>query len=366
MLGREGGDAMTDVSSANELRFQQYAETVWPIHRYFTREKLANRCSNCALSEVASPLKNGECNYCREFTLTSIKRPDVHQEAEMLHRLRVVANTEANHHALVLLSGGKDSTWLLWYLRNTIPELKILCLQVDNGFLSRPAIENARRVTTLLDVDYVIYRPQQSSLIREFNAAFKQAVSTGCYGSVDNFDGSMSHDIGRTMAAQQSIPIVMSGVSWEQIQRIFKISHYQIPVSQEQQETLYWHPHLYNHIADFFLPFAVWAKSEQGICHDLIKHNLMSRRQTSPLLTNSGLVPLMGVTDICNLGYNSFELEFCNMVRQGKADYVFWSRVFSLLEYCGKTGFLLKPIVQKTMKKLRLTSRDLNIPWAKL
>ena len=61
------------------------------------------------------------------------------------------------------------------------------------------------------------------------------------------------------------------------------------------------------------------------------------------------------------LGYASFEPEFADMVRSGKASRRFWRNVFEMLEYSAKTGWMLDAELTRIVRELDLTREDIGL-----
>ena len=59
------------------------------------------------------------------------------------------------------------------------------------------------------------------------------------------------------------------------------------------------------------------------------------------------------LVDVHQLGYSSFEVEFCRMIREGKADLTHWRNVFELLEYTSRTGMFVRPPVEQGLAVAR-------------
>jgi hypothetical protein len=81
---------------------------------------------------------------------------------------------------------------------------------------------------------------------------------------------------------------------------------------------------------------------------------LLTPGNDSPLVTNSVLAIPMCVSDILNRGYCSFEPEFAQLVREGKADRRLWLGIFELMEYGVRTGRLIRE-ANLTLGRLGLT-----------
>jgi len=67
------------------------------------------------------------------------------------------------YDALVPLSGGKDSMYIL-YLAVKVYKLKVLTMTYDNGFLSPLALENIQRAVKKLNVKHIVCQPNHDVL----------------------------------------------------------------------------------------------------------------------------------------------------------------------------------------------------------
>lgn len=321
---------------------------------------LSRRCSNCAASEKQPRVqigKDGLCEECREYISEFWTDYDTERYlvCRMLINEQLVEFREymAKRGKVVLLfSGGKDSTYLLHWLREKHPNVEVICLMVDNGFLPEVAVETGVRVTKKLGADFILLR--RGELFREvIRESFIEAVKKGegCSQVVDFADGETIHEIGYQYC-QKIGANAISAVSKKQLEQIFKTDYF---MGSKAVTSPY--------DVDVLFPYAFLDLSEEYIKEKCVQLKLMSKRSADPLSTNSALITLMAVVDVCNLGYSSFEPEFCSMIREGKADYRTWCNVFSLIEHCAKTGFLVKDEVKDICTRLDLNPKTLNIGW---
>jgi acyl-CoA synthetase (AMP-forming)/AMP-acid ligase II len=110
-------------------------------------------CSRCGLASNYPGVSYDEdqvCNFCRTYDSYKDKAQRYFKPMEALHREldRLKARRTGDYDAIVLLSGGKDSTYMLYRLAEM--DLKMLAFTLDNGFISEGAKENIRRVVTSL------------------------------------------------------------------------------------------------------------------------------------------------------------------------------------------------------------------------
>jgi len=118
------------------------------------------RCSPCGLPETHETISfdgKGMCNICtqqeyKQGTIDwSAKKPELDALIEA-HRGKY------DYDCIVPFSGGKDSTWTLYYLVKEYG-LKPLVVRFDHGFMRPNLEENVKRVTRELGVDILSFRP---------------------------------------------------------------------------------------------------------------------------------------------------------------------------------------------------------------
>ena len=382
---------MKDGNTSRVKYVEWYARHFWPIHRKFVGRYLSKRCSKCIVSEKYVALSDGVCPVCAELKpkvessgLKDSATQALKGLADEFHELMRSAQGLGNkqYDVLLLLSGGKDSAFLLHRLREDYPKLRILAYTVDNGFFSPVAMNNIKFLVEKEQVDHLVYRPSLSLFRKGFRYAINNLGSNGCSEVVDRLDGDLLHDLARHEAAQREIPYLLSGVSWAQVEQIFNVKHYEMPRERELSERTHtgpiciadafdedeqknwWQPGVYDkkNVARFLFPFYAWRYDEEYIKNKVIEYGLLNKRNISPLVTNNALIPVMGLIDIAKIGYSSFELEFASMIREGKADRRLWLSIFEINEYAGKTGWMLGPEVKETLKRLDIDPSEIGLP----
>lgn len=322
--------------------FELFAMYGWPMMRHLVR--LSRRCDRCILSEKRSHLVNGICAECRANRTTSRdEAPEVSEETRVrFSRTIQLFSGKSHYDALLLLSGGKDSAYILHRLKQDYPELKILCVTVNNGFMSPVAIANAEKAAQKLSRDHIIINSEAADFASVLRLAFLNLNGRGGYGIVDHADGSKIFDIGKQLARDLDIPLVIGGLSWIQVQRIVGGDDFEMKEPNEPR---------------IIFPLAVWRTHEQKILEYVRLHDLMIPGSDSPIVSNSTLILAMSVIDVLNLGYSSFEPEFAQMVREGKTERKLWLHLFELLEYASTRG-ILKRDVTETLQRLDLRISD--------
>ncbi len=101
--------------------------------------------------------EHGRCSVCQqiEYKHTNI---DWDERAAMLDELIERHKDKHDYDCIVPFSGGKDSTFTLWYLVKK-KKLKPLVVRFDHGFLRPGVMENSLRTFRLLGVDVHHFTP---------------------------------------------------------------------------------------------------------------------------------------------------------------------------------------------------------------
>lgn len=310
---------------------------VWPIQRKFVKK--VERCQRCILSEDYAVIEDGTCNVCRNFVPEVDAVPSY--SVEDLSRFIEERTCYSEYDATLLLSGGKDSAYILHRMCEDYPDFRLLCLIVNNGFMSKWAIPNARHITEKLNVDLAVVNSHVGSFKEAFRNAFLSLKGRGCYEVIDFADGSLIFKVGAEITRNLGIPLMISGLSWVQLERILKLNTFFM--EQDGIEQLF--------------PLAVWRTDEQDIRQYVRDRDLMLKGSDNPLVSNNRLVPTMIALDILNLGYSSFEPEFAQLIREGKSSRDVWLPIVELAKYSVSKGYMDKEL-KETLAKLDLTVEE--------
>ena len=368
-------------------KFLSFVVVEWPQKRPQVLDQLAKRCSKCLLSDRFVPLTDGICQLCRDFQPAPSEEAVRSGEAEAsLTRIlsEAVGSGKGEYDAVVLFSGGKDSAYLLHRLLNEFKGLRVAALTVDNSFMSQMALANCRQIQAKLDgLDHFIFRPQRGLYARAFRHALTHLDGADCYSKVDRMDGDLTFDIGRNFAAQVQAPLLISGLSPEQVERILNLKSFESPKELESQsrthsanfalEDLYssqerdrywWNPQRWpeSQRPRVLHPFHAWHYDEDFIPREVVRLGLVEPGLDNPLITNNDTIPVMLAVDCIKLGYSSFEPEFAQLVRQGKADRATWLAMFESIEYLTRRGEFLPRCISDTLQRLELTHSDVELP----
>lgn len=118
------------------------------------------RCVKCTYPETFETIEfdeHGVCNICRNFEFKD-QHIDWADRKKDLDELVEKYRGKYDYDCLVPFSGGKDSTFTLWYLV-TVYKLKPLVIQFDHGFMRPGLLENNERTFKKLGVDVIKFTP---------------------------------------------------------------------------------------------------------------------------------------------------------------------------------------------------------------
>jgi N-acetyl sugar amidotransferase len=118
------------------------------------------QCSKCLLPETYETIEfgaDGVCNVCHGKTFRD-EQVNWDDRRRQLDELVEEHRGKYDYDCIVPFSGGKDSTFTLWYLVSTY-KVKPLVVQFDHGFMRDRLRENNRRTFKKLGVDVMSFTP---------------------------------------------------------------------------------------------------------------------------------------------------------------------------------------------------------------
>lgn len=342
----------------SEMKFNRFfMQGIWPIYRNLTKHKLSERCETCTISSRYAPLQNGQCDACLQRTEPPpAARSD--QEKE-LHQTLLAAQGKGKglYDALIFFSGGKDSIYMVKTLQERYKDLRILAFTVDNGFNSPLGEQNISKVCKQHEIEHLQIRPYEV-----FNTLYRfgfENFSHRGFFATDAFGGELFQDIGRNVAAQMKIPLMLLGYTPQQIALIDPGYHgYNLydpnqaimsgcqNFTREQylgadlreafsasEMKYWWDASRYDakDIPQMIFPFNAWGYDKNAIIQEAGKFAVSS--ETDPMLTNH-LYCIPGIyLDYQILGYCSFEPEWATYVRENTADKKYNRSTWEVNEY---------------------------------
>ncbi len=161
--------------------------------------KIVTHCTRCGLaSNVPGTSYDaaGVCSVCRGYDTYVGKAEAYFKTPAALTALvaEMKAARSGDYDCLVLLSGGKDSTYMLYQLCDL--GLKPLVFTLDNGFISDEAKANIRRVVDALGVELVMGgTPHMNEIFVDSLKRFAN-VCNGCFKTIYTLATNLAHDKG--------------------------------------------------------------------------------------------------------------------------------------------------------------------------
>ena len=170
------------------------------------------RCTDCGLGNdhpEADIDGTGRCRLCRDYAVYRERAAAYFRDMDDLAGLlREAADRRTGpYDCLMLLSGGKDSTYALARLSELTP--RILCATLDNGYISEGAKTNIRKVCATLGLDHrFIATPQMREIFAD-SLARHAHVCNGCFKTI--------YTRGLKLARDEGIPAIVTGLSRGQL-----------------------------------------------------------------------------------------------------------------------------------------------------
>jgi N-acetyl sugar amidotransferase len=116
-------------------------------------------CTNCLMPDTAETLvydKQNTCSVCNQIEFK--KKIDWQLREKQFDELISKYKGKYEYDCLVPFSGGKDSTFALWYLVK-IKKLKPLAVRFDHNFLRKQVLENTEKTLNKLGVGIYEFKP---------------------------------------------------------------------------------------------------------------------------------------------------------------------------------------------------------------
>lgn len=118
------------------------------------------KCIRCGLPETYETIefdKNGLCNVCKSAKYKQ-EKIDWVKRKKLLDQLVEKYRGKYDYDCIVPFSGGKDSTFQLYYLMKEY-KLRPLVIRFNHGFLRPKTNENVTRILRKLGVDFIDFQP---------------------------------------------------------------------------------------------------------------------------------------------------------------------------------------------------------------
>jgi len=170
--------------------------------------KTLHYCTRCGLASNVPGTRydaEGVCNVCRGYDTYVDKAQAYFKTPDELKAIvaKMKAARTGEYDCLVLLSGGKDSTYMLYQLCGL--GLKPLVFTFDNGFIAEAAKDNIRRIVESLGVELVVGgTPHVNEIFVDSLKRFAN-VCNGCFKSI--------YTLATNLAKEKGIRYIVTGLS---------------------------------------------------------------------------------------------------------------------------------------------------------
>ena len=329
------------------------------------------RCKNCLIPEGFHDIKfnkDGICNLCLENKIIDNSKDKIQCKMEFEKYINKIRG-KSEYDCLLLYSGGKDSTYLLYKLKVKY-NLNVLAVTIDTGLGNPIAKKNIKKSVSVLNVDHLTITPRSGfykKLYRFFVCHNNKKTET-C-----GLCQKIMHSIALNIAYEKKIPFVAQGYSPDQADE-FEYSKEMLSKSwipkelfkkpfNEYDRGYFWNPENinYNELPRFIFPFyAIDYPGVEKIIDELSKHGLGSKRNFNPHYSNCHLVWLCMKLDIKKFNFNPYDRYFSKQIREGKTISKFWSVILPVGSWFLKHGFIKRKEVNSALNFLNLRFEEIS------
>jgi glucosamine--fructose-6-phosphate aminotransferase (isomerizing) len=169
-----------------------------------------SRCTRCIMPETFPGISfdaRGVCSFCLQHGA----RPSHLRRDDLLERIRSV-ETDTKYECVVPLSGGKDSTYILYCTVRDLG-LRAIAASYDSGYQSEIARKNVRRACDELQVPLVTLVPDQGVQRRMLREMLLVSEAVGCFTRTCTSCEFMLRMLAIGVARTHDVPFILWGSS---------------------------------------------------------------------------------------------------------------------------------------------------------
>ena len=192
------------------------------------------KCSRCGLPETYETIEydaNGLCNICRsaEYKLQNV---DWKARKKLLDDIISRFRGKYDYDCIVPFSGGKDSTFQLFYLC-TEYKLKPLVVRFNHGFLRSTVKENTERTLKKLGVDFIEFTPNWRIVKRLMLESFRRKTDFcwHCHCGIYSYP--------LRLAVRLHVPLVIWGEPISEITAYYDYEYNEIEYEDEEKFNMF-------------------------------------------------------------------------------------------------------------------------------
>lgn len=347
------------------------------------------RCVRCLLPSAVPAAdidRTGVCAFCRNYDASAeqVAETDRARYLQDLERTLEESRGKGPYDALVCLSGGKDSIYLL-YRATQEYKLRVLAFTIDAN-IPDLAWESIRKTVDVLRVDHLVYRPPVEFYRKLFAYLLRNQEPRGAVYTVSYVYAPLFEGDALTVAHEKGIPLVLAGYSPGQPEKTrmeYEFSRALIhsdwtppglretDIFSDAELARFWNPHRYppgTRFPRYIAPFHAWKYNQGEIMRQIVELGLVPHKSNAdPVFSNYPVNWLLMYSDLKNFGYNPYTPEFSALIRSGKASRREWALKAPLVNYVirkrlgGWGRYKLGRFVSEQMRWLGLEHDDLVI-----
>lgn len=342
------------------------------------------RCKRCLLPASvpgADIDATGVCAPCRTYNPESEKGREEQREQRVadLEAALGKRRTDGGYDALVCLSGGKDSLYLL-HRAKVDYGLNVLAFTTDAN-IPDIAWSNIRRTVARLGVDHLVYRPSRAFYRKLFRYLLQNQEPRGAVYTVSYVYAPLFEGDALAVATRRGIPLVLAGYSpgqpepermeYEFSRKLICDTDWTPPAMRGSgafdaaELARFWNPARYpagTSFPRYLAPFHAWDYDQADIMSQVYKLGLVSRAShASPILSNYPVNWVLMYSDLLHFGYNPYAPEFSALIRSGKANRLYWKFMAPLVNFMIRHKVLLGRETARQMAWLDLSTDDFRI-----
>jgi len=350
----------------------------------FPIPRAVRRCKRCllpALVQGADLDAAGICGLCRTYTPESEHQREALREQRKADLEAVLRNKrrDGGYDALVCLSGGKDSLYLLYRTKVDFG-LNVLAFTTDAN-IPDVAWSNIRRAVAKLGVDHLVYRPSTAFYRKLFRHLLQNQEPRGAVYTVSYVYAPLFEGDALGVATRYGIPLVLAGYSpgqpepermeYEFSRRLICETDWTPPALRSSgafdsgELARFWSPDRFpagTAFPRYLAPFHAWDYDQAAIIRQVYRLGLVSRAShASPILSNYPINWLLMYSDLLQFGYNPYAPEFSALIRSGKANRLYWKFMAPLVDFMIRRKLFLGRETARQMAWLGLRTEDLRI-----
>lgn len=176
-----------------------------------------NRCAKCIFPETIPGIsfdERGVCNFCQEYK--NIQYLGEKRLFEVIGKIK--GNKE--YDCLVPCSGGRDSTFILYYAKNILKIDKIIAVNYNNEYRTDQALINMKNACKILNIDFVSFKSDKGIASKIVKKRIKSTLKIPFKNSIRILSGSVCSActygykaVVYRVANQYKIPLIIWGNS---------------------------------------------------------------------------------------------------------------------------------------------------------